>query len=166
MDYKNGGGVNNESNVWYNIARNYSNYWITNDLDDDMSHYKLEYNVSNTWSQKYNLIFEKILNLTLFDQSVFKLETQYYQTQMFKYGVPLDSRANFTKGDWSMWSASLGTRDQLYSFIDANYQFLIDTPDRVPWTDWYQTNNARLKGFMARPVIGGIYMPMVVDVPR
>ena len=43
--------------------------------------------------------------------------------------------------------------------------FLNATPDRSPMTDWYQTKTARKVGFTARPVVGGVFLQMLYDLP-
>jgi hypothetical protein len=47
--------------------------------------------------------------------------------------------------------------------VDAVFKFLNETPDRVPMTDWYWTHDARIRGFQARPVVGGVYLQMLYD---
>ena len=32
---------------------------------------------------------------------------------MLQYGVPLDDRADFTKTDWLMWVAAMGSKEQV-----------------------------------------------------
>ena len=46
--------------------------------------------------------------------------------------------------------------------IAPMFKMLSATPDRVPFTDWSDTKNAKNSGFKARSVIGGIYMPLYV----
>ena len=104
-------GDTQEAARFLNIAKNYTTYWMDTGLNSDKKHYKLEYDKDNTWSMKYNLLFQPILGLDIFPQSVFDLECNFYESILNEYGLPLDSRAIFTKTDWSIWSASLCTND-------------------------------------------------------
>ncbi|CAF4079922.1 unnamed protein product, partial [Rotaria sp. Silwood1] len=56
------------------------NYWLQAARDDE--NYRLQYDLPNTWSQKYNLIYQSILSLNLFPSDVAKLESNYYATKM------------------------------------------------------------------------------------
>ena len=89
-------------------------------------------------------------------------EEAYYGKQMQTCGVALDDRHPYTKSDWSMWSAAMGSQAQFTAISDALYKFADTTPQRVPFSDWYNVNDCTLKGFRARPVMGGLYAKMVV----
>ena len=48
--------------------------------------------------------------------------------------------------------------------MEPVYEFVNHTPQRVPLTDWYWTNDARhARHFQARPVIGGVFIKMLDD---
>jgi len=45
----------------------------------------------------YNLYGDKVLNLKLVPQAVYDMQSAFYPTVAGKYGVPLDTRHNYTK---------------------------------------------------------------------
>jgi hypothetical protein len=129
-------------------------------------HYKLAFDRPGSWSQKYNLIWDRILNLHLFPAADSKAEWTWYSTKMNPYGLPLDSRATFTKLDWEVWTASLtGNKQQFQDLMHRLVAWTDATPTRVPLTDWYDTINGKQMGFQARSVVGGIFVPALLDPP-
>jgi hypothetical protein len=86
-------------------AKSMAAKWVTMAAEGD--HYKLAFNSPGTWSQKYNLVWDIVLDYNLFPHSVRDAEMTYYLTKLNRYGLPLDSRADYTKLDWSIWTATL-----------------------------------------------------------
>lgn len=143
----------------------------------EKDHYKLAFNKPDTWSIKYNLIWDKLLDLNIFDKNIAKTETKFYKTKINAYGLPLDSRSDYTKSDWQMWSCLL-TDDEEYrnAVINAMWDMLTKTADRVPFTDWYFTSEPNQRvyipekdqgrelyrlGFQNRSVQGGLFILMM-----
>ena len=128
----------------------------------DGDHYRLAFDRAGTWSQKYNLVWDTLLGYRLFPDHVRQRELAYYKTRQNTYGLPLDNRADYTKGDWIVWTATLSeTPGDFAAFIDPLLAFLDQTPDRVPFTDWYSTTSGLKRGFQARSVVGGVFIPML-----
>lgn len=124
---------------------------------------RIAFDRPGTWSLKYNLVWDRVLGLKLFPQDVADREMRVYRAEARSFGVPLDSRKMYTKADWVMWAAALtGKREDLVFMSDLLYRFLDETPDRFPFTDWYIVDSALRRGFTARSVVGGVFMPVLV----
>lgn len=143
-------------------AKSMAQKWVAMAAEGD--HYKLAFNSPNTWSQKYNLVWDQILGYNLFPKSVRETEMAYYMTKLNQYGLPLDIRADYTKLDWSIWTATLTSDPKQFNAItDAVYKWTNETPDRVPLSDWYDTKVGKHIGFAARSVVGGVYIKALSD---
>jgi hypothetical protein len=136
-------------------------------LANDGDHYRLAYDREGSWSQKYNLIWDKVLSLNLFPNAVYRKELDFYSGKLNRFGLPLDSRRGYTKLDWCIWTACLSDRKaEQMAHISPLWRMANESPSRVPLTDWFETENARQVGFQARSVVGGVFMPMLLQQKR
>ncbi len=155
-------GRKDQAAQYRGIAEQFAKQWPK--LADDGDHYRLAFDRPGTWSQKYNLVWDKLLGLKLFPPEVTRKEIAFYKTKLNRFGLPLDNRATYTKTDWEVWTATLAeSRSDFDVLMAPVYRFVHETPDRAPLTDWYMTGDAKLKGFRARPVIGGVFIKMLDD---
>lgn len=151
-----------EASSYRRLAEGMAARWMR--MADDGDHYRLAFDKSGTWSQKYNLVWDRLLGLGLFPPEVARRELNFYRTKQNRYGLPLDNRETYTKLDWIVWTASLAeSPEQFRTFITPLYKFVNETPDRVPLTDWYGTLDGKQRGFQARSVVGGVYIKMLED---
>jgi Glutaminase A six helical-hairpin domain/Domain of unknown function (DUF5127)/Domain of unknown function (DUF4964) len=147
---------------YHDQARADAEHWMKVAAEGD--HYRLAFDRPNTWSQKYNLVWDRILGLNIFPPSVAQREVAFYKTVLQKYGLPLDSRTHLTKTDWTLWSATLAeTTADFDALISPLYDYLNHTTARSPLADSYRTDDVRSDGMHARPVIGGVFIKMLTD---
>ena len=115
-----------------------------------------------TFGLKYNFAFDKILGLNLFNRELFEKEVEYYLSKAERYGTPLDNRKMYTKSDWLLWIARLTSDIQkLKEFLERIDDFLKTSPNRVPFSDWYETQDGSYHEFRARPVQGGCFILLI-----
>lgn len=134
------------------------------DMAIDGERFKLAFDQPDTWSMKYNLVWDKILNLNLFDPSIAKMEVESYKKLNNQYGLPLDNRQTYTKGDWLAWCATLADNDtDFQTLISPLRKYLNETPNRVPFCDWHWTLDGKMRSMQARSVVGGVFIKMLTD---
>jgi hypothetical protein len=144
------------------LAKADAAHWVSVAAEGD--HFRLAFDKPNTWSQKYNLVWDRILGLNIFPPEVAQKEVAFYKTVIQPYGVPLDSRTKLTKTDWSFWSATLAQHQADFEFLLAPiYKYLNHTGARSPFVDSFVTDKIDSDGMHARPVIGGLFIKMLAD---
>jgi hypothetical protein len=153
-------GEKAEAEKYSTITKGMVAKWM--EMAKDGDHYALTFNEKGTWSQKYNLVWDKILQMDYFPKEVFDTEVKYYLTRQNEFGLPLDSRATYTKSDWVIWTAVLATDQKDFdAFVNPMYHYATKTISRVPISDWHETKTGRMVGFQARSVVGGYFIKVL-----
>ena len=161
-DIARGTGDSALADRYLTLARSLPAKWEK--LAREGDHYKLAFDQHDTWSQKYNLVWDRILGLSLFPLSVMQTEWSFYAKHRAVYGLPLDNRKTITKLDWEVWTASLAPDDHQFSSLMADLvRWSDESPSRVPLTDYYDTVGGRQIHFQARSVVGGIFIKALMD---
>ena len=155
-------GLASVSDKYMNRAREMAEKWEKDAREGD--HYRLAFDRPDTWSQKYNMIWDKLWQTNLFPNNAMDVEVKYYLTKQNKYGLPLDIRRDYTKSDWIMWTAAMSKDKKTFlKFVAPLYAYMNETESRVPTSDWYDTKTAAMTGFKARSVVGGHWMRVLVE---
>ena len=143
-------------------AKEMADRWTVEAKRQSGKGWRLTFDHDDTWSMKYNIIWDRLLGLGLFDAKVFEEEVEVYTEKMNRYGVPLDSRDDYTKLDWMAWTTVMTENvDYTKAVYESIARMICEARDRVPITDWYRTINARQVGFQARSVLGGFYINLL-----
>jgi len=144
------------------LAEQFAKRWAKEANAGD--HFRLAFDQPDTWSQKYNLVWDTVLGLNLFPAAVAQKEMAFYRRMQGRYGLALDNRRLYTKLDWITWTATLtGSRADFEALVAPVFDFLNATPHRVPMSDWYWTHDATKTGFQARSVVGGVFLRLLYD---
>ncbi|MBQ8388945.1 MAG: DUF4965 domain-containing protein [Clostridia bacterium] len=143
------------------IAKKYAKQWEI-DAKADHEGTRLTFDSGDGWSLKYNIVWDSLLGYNLFSDEVKQNEIKVYMSKLNRYGVPLDSRADYTKIDWLMWSTCIW-KDKAYfdAVCESMVNMINETLDRVPLTDWYYTSTADYRAFRNRSVVGGLFINLL-----
>lgn len=153
-------GDTERANHFTGLGQSFARRWIKD--ADSGDHYRLAFDQVDSWSMKYNLIWDQLLELNFFPPEVAQTEMKFYRQKQNCYGLPLDNRASYTKLDWILWCACLtNDQDDFAALTDPVFTWLNETSSRVPMTDWYDTVTGRQIGFQARSVVGGLFIKLL-----
>lgn len=154
-------GVLYNDEKYLSVAKEYAEKWEKESIGKYGSS-RLAFDREDSWSLKYNIIWDKLLNINIFSEDVFEREVKVYSEKINKYGVPLDMREDYTVNIWNFWTTVMTDNEEYRDkVINAQYDFINETIDRVPITDWYCTSINRRMDFQNRSVVGGLFINLL-----
>ncbi len=144
------------------IAEEMATNWMATACNPDGST-NLAFDQPNTFSMKYNMVWDKVWGTGLFTQEFRDREIANNRKHFNAYGLPLDNRSDYTKSDWWIWVASMASKkSDFISFVRPLWKAFNDSSSRVPMTDWFDTVTAREVTFQHRSVQGGLFMQVLM----
>lgn len=144
-------------------AKKMANIWMQTAVNEDGTT-RLAFDRPDSFSMKYNMVWDKIWGTRVFTQKFMDAELADNKKHFGTYGMPLDNRADYTKSDWLVWTASMASKKSTFeAFIVPLWKAYDESPSRVPLTDWYDTASARIVSFQHRTVQGGLFMRVLLE---
>lgn len=145
------------------VAKEYAEIIKKNSKNSDSLGYSLAFDKDGTFSLKYNAIWDKLWGTQLFGDEFFAEELTRYKSEALSFGIPLDSRENYTKSDWEMWVACFGNKEDFCFITELLYKAYHTMEARVALCDWYRADTSRMMAFKHRTVQGGLFMRFLFD---
>lgn len=156
-------GKSEEAKKYDSIAREMAESWCERAANGDGS-FKLAFDLPGSFSMKYNMVWDKLWGTDIFPKEVIEGEIQSYFDKFNEYGLPLDSRAEYTKSDWLVWVATMAdSKEEFERFIEPMWKAYNESFSRVPLSDWYDTVSSGHVTFVNRTVQGGLFMKLLHD---
>ncbi|MBR5314049.1 MAG: DUF4965 domain-containing protein [Clostridia bacterium] len=154
-------GEGNSAVLMWNKAKEMAESWLERAYNGEYSYLSFS---KDGWSQKYNLVWDKLFGWELLPESFYKNELESYLPKINEYGLPLDSRAQYTKSDWTAWCASMTDDRKVFdALMKPIAKYLRDRRSPVPFSDFYDTIEGVYVHFIGRSVQGGMFMPLLME---
>ncbi len=165
-------GNKQDAEKYVSMARSIAEDWAQRAANEDGS-YRLAFDKPDTFSMKYNIVWDKLWGTRVMPQNVISSEVASYFGRLNAYGLPLDNRRSYTKSDWTAWTATLAhRREDFERLIEPMWAAYNASESRVPMTDWYYTVSALHAAYMSkgenieksfrnRTVQGGLYIKLL-----
>ncbi len=150
-----------EADSYMKTAQEMAQNWVKR-ADNGDGCFRLAFDQPDTFSLKYNMVWDKLFGTHLFPENRIKSEFASYWQYANPYGITLDCRGTTSKTDWLCWTATLAdTREEFARFIAPVWRFFNETENRVPMSDWYSTKTAARFYSQNRTVQGGLFIKLL-----
>lgn len=138
-------GRTTNASYYQNVSESYIKQWVKFALSKDQTHTKLAYQDDDSWGTLYNLFGDRLLNLQLVPEKIYDVQDAWYPKVVEQWGVPLDSRHNWTKSDWQMFASAITSSNKTRDlFISRLYDFYANGRTDGPMTDLYEVSGTHL----------------------
>lgn len=147
------------------LAEDLIGQWATLAKDPSGEHLRALRDKDGTWSLQYDAFYDQLLGLGLIPSAVLSREMAWYAQNAQPFGVHLfspEEPRRTARVNWEMWIAAASPDAALReSLIHDVYSYATTTSQRVPFADGYDPTGGERLGFQARPVIGGVFAPLL-----
>ncbi len=159
-------GETEKSAFYRSEAEKMAATWLKTAVNEDGTT-RLAFDRPDTYSMKYNMVWDKVWGSGLFTQEFMDAEIADNMRHFNEYGMPLDSRADYTKSDWLVWTASMSSSNKVFEdYIAPLWKAYNESPSRVPMSDWYDTVSGKWVSFRNRTVQGGLFIKMLMNIKK
>ena len=156
-------GDNDKAQYYEELAKKNAAEWAEKAAVGDGT-YRLTFDIRDTFSMKYNAVWDGIFGLNIFPDNMWTDEINGYEKHFNPYGLPLDSRSDCTKSDWMIWTATLSDNQEFFKkTVDALWLNYNLSPSRVPLNDLFSTVTSLQIHFQHRSVQGGMFIRLLKD---
>ncbi|KAJ6789753.1 hypothetical protein PWT90_06774 [Aphanocladium album] len=122
---------------------------------------------ASSWIGTYPFAFDKLLDLGLFNESVYNMLSSWYETQQHPNGMQFFSEVNKTVSTLEMWLAATSSSQVRNFFIGSIHKTLTNGLNSVPGpTIWNVVGSDVGVAFMskAKSDVGSYFMVAAVDM--
>jgi hypothetical protein len=136
-----------DSKKYDQIAKDYTNKWMKLGVawNANPPHTTLHYGADDTHGLLYNLWCDTELGLELPIglETIYDIQNKFYPTTRKTFGMPLDTRHQWTKGDWELFVAATVSKETRDEIIREFVNWINKTPTSLPLTDLYETDTGQ-----------------------
>ncbi|KAG8693928.1 hypothetical protein FRC09_010174, partial [Ceratobasidium sp. 395] len=154
-------GKQDDAKKYLDIATSYVPKWQKLATSNE-GHLVLNYGSPSSWGLAYNLYADKLFQFKLFPDSIYDMQSGWYDDQGTEYGLALDSRHSYTKSDWIIFTAGTVLPYSRNTLISRVRDYIANGKNNAPFSDWYDAISGKSVGFRARPVAGGHFALLVL----
>ena len=136
-------------------------------LSQDGTHIVAHFGDNDTsWITTYPFAFDKLLGLGTFNESIYALQSKWYEGQLDSYSMPFFSAITYTVGDLMVWAGATSSDSVRDSLLGGIVHFLTNRLNNVPGPSlWYVTGpqEGLYMGSIAKGIVGSYFMEAAIN---